>query len=217
MQDVDKYHESINIIIHENDKGQSDAINKGFKLAIGELAGWINSDDVLYPFCVERIVSLYNRHKEDGVIFCFSLIDLINSDGNVMYTVEKKFIDKNSLIHKDRAVIQQGSFYPVQNIKAIRYLNEELQNCMDPNLWRRLLNFGKICTIDDAPGASFRIWTGGKTSTSAKDFSNAIIKILIQNNAGKFSKRIMKNRWHIFKNEIKNYLNGIQVMEKENK
>ncbi|OYU92630.1 MAG: glycosyltransferase, partial [Bacteroidetes bacterium B1(2017)] len=58
MDIVNKYRDSIDIIVHEKDKGQSDAINKGFKLSKGDLIGWINSDDILYPTCVENIIKL---------------------------------------------------------------------------------------------------------------------------------------------------------------
>ena len=68
MEIVNKYKGEIDVIIHEKDKGQSDAINKGFKLSDGVLVGWINSDDILYPDCIEKIVDLF-RSNPDGSIY----------------------------------------------------------------------------------------------------------------------------------------------------
>ena len=84
MEVVNKYRDRVDIIIHEKDKGQADAINKGFRLAKGELVGWINSDDILYPDCLESIVELYKR-KPEGAIF---------------YSSKSHFIDENSNIFK---------------------------------------------------------------------------------------------------------------------
>ena len=44
-----KYSNYIDILISEDDKGQSDALNKGFSLADGEIFGWLNSDDLYLP------------------------------------------------------------------------------------------------------------------------------------------------------------------------
>ena len=48
---VDRYRDQIAIARREPDRGQSDAIVKGFKLASGDLVGWINSDDVRRTDC----------------------------------------------------------------------------------------------------------------------------------------------------------------------
>ncbi len=52
-------------IISEPDKGMYDALNKGAKLAHGELIGQINTDDWYEPDAVETMVELYEREKYD--------------------------------------------------------------------------------------------------------------------------------------------------------
>ena len=44
---LDKYKESIDVLISEPDKGQANAIQKGFRIAKGKYVTWINSDDTL--------------------------------------------------------------------------------------------------------------------------------------------------------------------------
>lgn len=54
----------------ERDRGQSDALNKGFRLAGGEIVGWLNSDDVYFSrTAVEIAVSAFERHPEAGLIY----------------------------------------------------------------------------------------------------------------------------------------------------
>src|SRR3569833_380141 len=95
MEVVNKYKDRIDIVIHEKDKGQSDAINKGFRLATCELVGWINSDDILFPDCVEKIVQLVNEHP-DVSIYYPATIDLINGQVSPSGKVKKLIYGKET-------------------------------------------------------------------------------------------------------------------------
>lgn len=44
--------------VSARDGGQSDAINKGFAKARGEILGWLNSDDLYYPGTLQRVAEL---------------------------------------------------------------------------------------------------------------------------------------------------------------
>ncbi len=53
-------------VISEPDKGMYDALNKGARLAQGELVGQINADDWYEPDAVETMVSLYEKEHYDA-------------------------------------------------------------------------------------------------------------------------------------------------------
>lgn len=46
---IQKYSQQLAYWVSEPDTGQSDAINKGFRKATGQLLTWSNSDDILLP------------------------------------------------------------------------------------------------------------------------------------------------------------------------
>lgn len=54
------------VIISEPDKGMYDGLNKGARMATGELVGQINADDWYEPNAVETMVGLYEKEKYDA-------------------------------------------------------------------------------------------------------------------------------------------------------
>jgi len=56
--------------VSEPDEGQSDAVNKGFRLARGDIVGWINADDVYFDHsAVEKVVKAFLDHPEADVVY----------------------------------------------------------------------------------------------------------------------------------------------------
>lgn len=55
------------IWISEPDEGQSDALNKGFKMARGEIIGWLNSDDVYLSNTFQKVINILIDEKIDAV------------------------------------------------------------------------------------------------------------------------------------------------------
>ncbi len=202
MRVVEKYKDKIDIVIHEKDKGQSDAINKGFKLATGTLVGWINSDDVLYPNCVEQLVKAYVQ-KNDGAIYYNRFNDRIDAKGNKILTYEKNIPDKQHLLLSNYDVIQPGSFYSNDTLKEINYVDASINYCMDLDLWLRLLNHGPIYNISNAPIAAIRVWEETKTATGKGKFLKEIRTTLLKYGGRRLSRTIIKIQWFLFKGVVK--------------
>lgn len=205
MNVVNKYEDRIDIIIHEKDKGQTDAINKGFKLAKGELVGWINSDDILYPDCVEKIVKKYVE-KPDGAIYYNKFNNMIDGQGHIIESYEKNIPNRDHLLSNNYDVIQQGSFYKRELVEKVGYLNENNHYCMDLDLWLQLLNHGSIYNVSESPSAGFRMWEETKTNTGKEKFLKNIRKVLISNGAKYYFKTVLKTYWYELKVYVKYFL-----------
>ncbi len=55
--------------VSEQDRGQSDALNKGFRVATGDIVGWLNSDDRYRPGCFQIIVKTFQSSPNTDVLY----------------------------------------------------------------------------------------------------------------------------------------------------
>lgn len=55
--------------ISEPDRGQSDAISKGFAKSRGEILGWLNSDDEYAPGALAAVADIFARHPGVEVVY----------------------------------------------------------------------------------------------------------------------------------------------------
>ena len=81
--------ERIMKIISEPDKGMYDALNKGAKLAHGEIIGQINADDWYEPDAVQFMTELYEREHYD---LAWGSIRVIKRTGNMIKHAKKGFL-----------------------------------------------------------------------------------------------------------------------------
>jgi glycosyltransferase involved in cell wall biosynthesis len=66
---IRRYEPWIEWWVSEADRGQADAINKGFAQASGSIIGWLNSDDVLYPGFIQRRVEEFDEAPDIDLLY----------------------------------------------------------------------------------------------------------------------------------------------------
>lgn len=65
---IERYRPQLAAAVIEPDNGQSDALNKGFQLATGEIMNWLCSDDMLCPGALFRIAEAFLRSPTDLIV-----------------------------------------------------------------------------------------------------------------------------------------------------
>ena len=55
--------------VSEEDQGQADAVNKGFRHAKGEILGWLNSDDTYWPGAIGKIVRCFQANPDISMVY----------------------------------------------------------------------------------------------------------------------------------------------------
>ena len=85
---IESFGNKIQKFISEPDKGIYDAMNKGIKVATGDIVGILNSDDILYDNnVIEDIVKAF---KEEDIDCCYG--DLVYLDRNNINKITRKWI-----------------------------------------------------------------------------------------------------------------------------
>lgn len=205
MEIVDQYHDRLSAVIHEKDRGQADAINKGFKVAKGDLVGWVNSDDILYPDCVEEIVKLYRR-QNDGAIYYSSYYDTIDASSNKIKTHRKLIPDRRFLLNINYDVVQPGSFYSAEVLRRINYLDAGKRYCMDLDLWLRLLEQGPIYYADHKSLSGYREWDRNRGYVQSGQFLGEIRNTLLEHGAHHLSPNVRRTYWYQLKHFVRSSL-----------
>ena len=59
---IQRYADRLAYWVSERDDGQTDALNKGFALATGDIVAWVNSDDFYYPGAVAAAVAAFSAN-----------------------------------------------------------------------------------------------------------------------------------------------------------
>jgi Glycosyl transferase family 2 len=124
--------------VSEADRGQTDAINKGFALARGDLLGWLNGDDVLVPRATELAVAALASVPGAGWVYG----DNTWRDGAKSGTVEAPPRLDVAALARGTTIPQSGALVARWALDRIGPLDESLELAMDYDLWLRLLDAG---------------------------------------------------------------------------
>lgn len=182
MEIIKKYAPRLTCWESKPDRGQSHAINKGFKIATGELVAWLNSDDLLYPGALFEIAKVWSENPTIGFINGTS--ELIDESGN---SKGKYFGDRfdflESLTMSRNTVAQPSTFISRGSLLDLGFLDEKLHMSMDWDLWLRIASRYDTKFISKVISKS-RHWPMTKTNTqvevSARDHIH-IVKKIVQN------------------------------------
>jgi glycosyltransferase involved in cell wall biosynthesis len=157
---IKKYESKLAWWVSEKDTGQTDAINKGFARAKGEILAWINSDDTYEPGAVRAAVKYLQEHPEVGMVY--GDCNFINESGLVIGKFDSAQTNYRLLRQGYAHIPQQTMFFRADLWKQVGPLDPSFYFAMDYDLWTRIAARSEIKYVPQT-WANFRLHTSGKT------------------------------------------------------
>ncbi|MHA2289970.1 MAG: glycosyltransferase family 2 protein, partial [Promethearchaeota archaeon] len=169
------------IWISERDGGQSEAINKGFRKANGDIIGWLNSDDCYEPNTLFTIVQELNRAEGKYVVFgdCHAIDEKGNRIGYFRGNLPHPR-DWFKYWAKEYRIPQPSVFFYKEILRKTGYLDEDIHYVMDDEFWLRIREHYQFHYIHK-PLASARIHDRAKTPQRGEMFEREWFGILKKN------------------------------------
>lgn len=163
---LEKYAQHIAFWLSEPDQGQSDALNRGFARATGDIYGWLNSDDLYLPGALHHAAHVFAAHPQTDVVYG-DWLTIDEADGILEHYP--------ALAPSRGRMITEGVFCNAQAMFWRRSLHErlgdfdlQLHYTMDYDLILRMISVAgsRAFFRTDRPLGCFRVYRGQKTGSA---------------------------------------------------
>jgi glycosyltransferase involved in cell wall biosynthesis len=155
--------------LSEKDRGQVDALMKGFRGAEGGILAWLNSDDTYLPGALQRVSASFRDHPETGLLYgdahyCDAIGTVIGRYRTEAYDFEK--------LAWFNFICQPAAFFRRNVLEEVGGLVTRLHYAMDYDLWIRI---GRRFPCRYLPEflATYRLHEASKTVRDETLFENS--------------------------------------------
>ena len=130
-----KYEKYFSYWVSEKDSGQSNAINKGFARASGDVLTWLNSDDLLTEGTLHKVNAIFEEHQNVDLVFGATILFGENFTERIFKPAADHF--------EARAIgglpfPQPSSFFRASCYKSFGPLSEQLHFGMDYDYFMKI-------------------------------------------------------------------------------
>lgn len=152
--------------LSEPDRGQSDALNKGFQMATGDIVGWLNSDDRYRPDCFKAVIGGFDQHPHADVLYAdYTFVD---EKGRLLQVRrEISFSHFVLLYHRVLFIPTTATFFRRRIFEDGNFLDLSYNYSMDHEFFVRLARRGYRFQHMSEVIADFRWQPNSKSSRQA--------------------------------------------------
>jgi glycosyltransferase involved in cell wall biosynthesis len=181
---IRRYQDRLAYWTSEKDLGQTDAINKGFGVAHGDVFAWLNSDDTYRPGAIRESVAYLQDHPEIGMVYGHAYY--VDEEGRVLAPYPTGHTDLKGLRRGVTTIPQQAMFFRSKLWRMVGPLDPSFYYAMDYDLWVRIAEVSPIA-LCRRPWANFRIHGTSKSLTAASRCWPEMIRVHFRDGGSVFS------------------------------
>jgi len=148
--------------VSEPDSGQTEAVNKGLRLAQGDLLAWVNADDAYIPEAVDRALDHLERNPEVGAIF--GGVNYVDENGEVFRTLVPPKFSWRRYLYFGAFVTTPTIIWRRELLEQAPSLNQSYVDAADYDFYLRLLRGARVERMPE-PLLNFRYHPTSKTTT----------------------------------------------------
>jgi glycosyltransferase involved in cell wall biosynthesis len=119
----------------EKDRGQADAIIKGFNQAKGDILAWLNSDDLYLPGTLQTVAAFFRDNPDTALLYGDA--HYCDSEGKIIGRYPTEGFDLNKLAYRN-FFCQPSTFFRKTAYEAVGGLDDTLNFTMDYDLFIRM-------------------------------------------------------------------------------
>jgi glycosyltransferase involved in cell wall biosynthesis len=160
---IKRHEKEISWWVSEKDKGQAEAINKGFQRAGGEIIGWLNSDDTYQPGVLRDVVDVFGT--DPTIALVYGDVRAIDETGGVINHICYGDWRLGDLMEFN-IIGQPAVFFRRRSLRNAGYLDPNYHLLLDHHLWLRIAQQGNMVHIS-------REWASARFHREAKNISSA--------------------------------------------
>ena len=152
---IEKYASNLAHMVFEPDRGAADGLNKGFALARGEVFGFLNADDLLFPGSLERVAGFFQRNPNCDLALGDGYI--IDGSGRPIRHVKASGFTVKRYLHGGAHWLQQATFFRREAFLRSPGFNVLNRTSWDGELFISMLKGGASVGYIDADLGAFRL------------------------------------------------------------
>lgn len=172
---IQRYAHRLAYWVSEPDQGQTNAINKGLKIATGEWVAWQNSDDIFYPGSFASLAAASERYPDaDLIIGDINLIDRYDKVLRDIRYVKPSYL---AMLAEGMVLTNQAAFWRRRVHAKVGLLCESLHFAFDYEWFLRLTMGHRGVHVNEILGG-YRLHDATKTAKQQQRFLDEYRSIL---------------------------------------